>query len=1031
MWGYNSASKRIRLKIPFDDFLLSVSILDLTCFRSPTTLADNHEPVIMSAMRKIPIVCLVAVLMVTSVSYGFDSPKLESKPSKINVNVSAYLAVGSLKFPAWDNEHMPQLRRMPRIKVGTVPIITGTQIWGTSLSRLLTNEGFTNYMARNYPNLKTIEFNESYKQFSQGELVSNNVYYNAVTNNGMMKETAKDLMVDATKEGVDWTIPGLEANYESVSVRPGFENLVDLADVFGSELMRANGQALESVSQGYFPPEGFAEKPVDFSICHPYTSIPVVYAEDQYLDYYFRPLGTITEIEGGQVVTKPGTEHACAIRFKHLDTYADNIPINPGIKGIDDIDINLTVRYTGEYRFDYAVDPPQIAGQANLPEIVSGNGVASMYDTENNQYLVQSLPSLRKLYRWIPHTNPGYSWQRLNIAPAVRKKCFVDSKLWEFSHFRVCYPQVSLEGDHLIVTEEAVDISGVSFDELTMGEIAYFRLTNLPWLDGATSTQYIETVDRPMRVVAVYEPGVLSPRGKDTICESTRLHLHWGVTNEMGKLAEIKRKEWGADWWKNGFPTYYNINVTADDSRKTIEKISPTQSDIIVDGLKPGIEYTWELETWVSDDNGSPSLMDTWTSEPVNTVPLPNLVGHCAQADAITLETEIDNEGDEVWKIVTPYKYRLGSAELQPLNFEARPGARMEPVGLNQLDMVDVNSEDVGGRTSLVARIKVTQFEDKFVKDDEGSNIIHVHFMPQRVKVKGQSVNELYKPIGAQVGGQIEQWWPAADGNLKGSPVRMVTAPLMFKGKKMYRFKEWSWVGKIHAVKASFKNLSTAESIIMLKAYGCQDDPDKPVEPVVYAIYEEIEVDCFGLSIGYSVNWENIDYDYKIPVFPSKGDCPGDDQKYMVGTEVTVGPVPDSLTIDDLKYQFVGWIVGEETYAGLSRVKVTMDSEKRVLANYQPASNRYQLKFYAILGSKRTRLETKIYPQPDRDTLYPAGQKVAVGPVPEKLDDGRYVFSGWSLDGEMQPTSEENSYYFEVVMDGNHRLAAVYELAWK
>lgn len=996
-----------------------------------TLLADKCGYVIIASMRKLTIACLVAVFWITSFAFGYDAPKLESKPSRINVNVSAYLAVGALKFPAWRNDEMPQLSRMPRVKVGMIPIVTGAKIWGTSLSRLLTNEGFTYYMARNYPNLKTIEFSESYKQFSEGELISTNTLYNAITNNGMMKETAKELMASATSEDVDWTIPGAEANYESVSVRPGFENMVNLAEVFGSELMRENGEALESVSQGFFPSEGFTDQPISFSICHPYTSIPVVYAEDQYMDYYFRPLGTITEIEEGRVVTKPGTEHACAVRFKHFDTYPDNIPINPGVKGVDNIDIDMTVRYTGEYRFDYAIDPPQIAGQANLPEIISGNGVASMYDMDNNQHLVQSFPALRKLYRWIPHTNPGYPWQRLNIIPAVRKKCFVDSKLWEFSHFRICYPSPAFEGGHLVVTEESVDVPAITFEEITMGEIAYFRLTNLPWLEDADSTHYIYAVDRPMRIVAVYEPGDLSPRGKDAICESTRLHLSWGVTGEMVKLAEIKRKEWGKDWWKKGFPTYYNITITDGSSIKEIDKVSPTQGVVVVDGLKPGTEYTWELETWVSDDNGSATLMDTWTSDVVKTIPLPSLVGHCAQADAIDLGTEIDDDGREVWRIVTPYKYRLGSAELQPLSFESSPGARMEPIRLNQLDMVDVSSEDVNGRTALVARIKITEFTDSFVKDEQGRNIIHVHFMPQRVKVRGVSVDELHQPIGARVGGQIDQWWPAADGNLQESPVKLVTAPLMFKGKKMYRFKEWNWVGKIHAVKASFKNLITGESVIMVKAFGCQDNPERPVEPVIYAIYEEIEVDCFGLTAGYSVNWVNIDYDYKIPISPGKGDCPGNDRKYMAGTEVAIGPVPASINVGDLDYQFVGWIVGDETYAGLSKIKVTMDSDKRVLANYQPASNRYELKFYAILGSKRSRLETKIYPEPDRDMLYPAGETVVVGPVPEKLDDGRYIFTGWSLDGELQPTPEESPNYFKVIMDGNHRLAAVYELAWK
>ena len=980
-------------------------------------------------MRKLAIVTLIIVFLFGMSVDGFELVHFVSKPSRVHVNVDASLVLGRLKYPAWGNEEIPHLSRMPRVKVGLVPVVIGTEIWGTNISRLLTNEGFTEFIARNYPNLKTIEFGEQYEQFRGGEMVTTSKLYNALTNTGVEKEKAGELASRAFVEGVNWTIPATEDNFESVSIFPGFENRSSLGEYFTDELKRKNGEALGSISQGYFPSEGFATEPLSFTICHPYTTIPVVYAEDQYMDYFFRPIGTIIEKQGGTIISKPGSESACAVRFKYEDTVVENIPIKHGRDSVDDVTINLNVRYSGEYRFDFAIDPPQIGGQANLPLVSTDYGSASMYDIDNNQHFVQSFPSLRRFYKWMPHSDPGYTTQRLLITPAVRTKCFHESRLWELSHFTVFYPVSKLEDGHVIMSEESVDVMPESFEEISMGEIAYFKFTNLPWLEDKENTHYIYAVDRPMRIVAVYEPGDFTPRGKGVVAESTRLTLNWAVTNEMKKLAELKRKEWGENWWSKSFPTYYTITIKGEGFEKKIKKINPLQGILIVEGLEPGTEYTWELATWVSDDNGSSTLMDTWVSEIVKTIPLPELIGHCAKADAIKLETEIDDEGDEVWKIITPFKYRLGSAELQPMNFEASPGARMTPIHLNLLDMVEVTSE-VSPKHVLIARIKITEFADNFEKNEKDQNIIHVFFRPIRVKVKGIAVDELYQPIGAGVGGQIGQWWPAADSLLVESPIKLVSAPLMYKGKNMYRFKEWRWNGKIHATKSPFKDLINGTNIIMIKAFGCQDDPEKPVELVMYAVYEVVEVDCFAVSVDFTVNWNIVDQKYKIPISPGVGDCPGNNKQYMAGTKVSIGPVPDKIKVDELEYKFVGWIVGNQTYTGISRLTVIMDSDKRILANYQPSDSRYKLTFYAILGSKRIKLNTKIFPGTDRDGLFIAGETVQIGPVPLNLNKGEYVFSGWSVDGVLQPPSE-NFNSFQLVMDGHHRVAAVYELALK
>ncbi|MEZ4813512.1 MAG: hypothetical protein R2883_08620 [Caldisericia bacterium] len=656
-------------------------------------------------MKKIIVFLLVVMLlfMGSGVS-GFEYANFISKPTRFHVKVNSSLAVGRISFDAWDNPEMPQLQRMPRVKVGFAPIVNGTEVWGTNLSRLLTNDGFSDYIARNYPNLKTIEFGEQYEQFMGGELITTSKMYNAITNTGMSKATAEQLAFEAVESEVDWTIPGTEDNFEKIDVYPGYENRVNLGDIFGSELDRKNGRALTAISQGFIPDYGVAEKPLDFTICNPYTSIPVVYAEDQYMDFFFRPIGTIFEQDGGTVISKPSTETACFVKFKYHDTTVKNIPFTKSDDGIDEAEIDLNVRYTGEYRFDFAVDPPQIGGQANLPLVSTGIGEASMFDGDGNQHLVQSFPSLRRFYGWLPHTDPGYTNQRLLITPAVRKKCFYESRLWELSHFKIFYPVARFEDGLQIVTEESVDISPIFFEEISMGEVGYFKFTNLPWLEGNENTHYIYSVDRPMRIVAIYEPGDLTPRGKDVRVESTRITLNWAVTNEMKKLAEIKKREWGDNWWEKHFPTFYTIKVTGENGfNKTFKKINPLTDTLIIEELEPGNEYSWELETWVSDDNGSSSLMNTWTSDKIRTIPLPKLVGHCAKADAIKLETEVNDEGFEVWKIITPMKYKLGSAELQPMSFEARPSARMSPVRLNQLDMVDVSSE-VSGATNLIAQ---------------------------------------------------------------------------------------------------------------------------------------------------------------------------------------------------------------------------------------------------------------------------------------------------------------------------------------
>jgi uncharacterized repeat protein (TIGR02543 family) len=216
-------------------------------------------------------------------------------------------------------------------------------------------------------------------------------------------------------------------------------------------------------------------------------------------------------------------------------------------------------------------------------------------------------------------------------------------------------------------------------------------------------------------------------------------------------------------------------------------------------------------------------------------------------------------------------------------------------------------------------------------------------------------------------------------------------------------------------------------SILVCKANGCQPDPEKPLDPKFYAQYEEIPVDCFAVGVGFTVNWKPIAIKGKIPMSPEP-DCPGDGGKYMAGTKVTIGPAPETVTVEGTNYTFVGWIVGQQAYPGLKKVTVTMNGGVTVYANYQPSGGRFQLSWYADIDGRRTKLDIKVFPKPDADGFYPAGTMIKIGPVPLSLDNGKYVLTGWAIDGKLDPKSATST-SMEMMMDDNHRVALIYELS--
>ncbi|HPV86733.1 MAG TPA: hypothetical protein PLC49_04020, partial [Caldisericia bacterium] len=87
----------------------------------------------------------------------------------------------------------------------------------------------------------------------------------------------------------------------------------------------------------------------------------------------------------------------------------------------------------------------------------------------------------------------------------------------------------------------------------------------------------------------------------------------------------------------------------------------------------------------------------------------------------------------------------------------------------------------------------------------------------------------------------------------------------------------------------------------------------------------------------------------------------------------------------------------------------------------------YELFFFADADGRRIDLRLGINPPPDKDGLYKAGTVVTVGPAPLELDDGKYSFAGWALDGNIVGVdSRTNS--IQVTMDKAHRLICLYKL---
>lgn len=971
-------------------------------------------------------ICLSCIILV-----GFSFPvnpqvlSIVSVPTRLHFELDAYCSIGKLDHHAFANEEFPQFSSFPRFKVALVPVATDTRLNGTNLKRLVNVKDFADYISFHAPNLKLVQLGESYTYYQNGQPVNTGKLYNALTvSSDDPKSIRERIEATLSNKKVNWTMPAAERSYYDVKVFASPDPPFSVGELASDKKGLASGAFLDQLSQGYFPESGFARENVKFNTCQPYTVVPVIVAQDNFLDFMFRPIGTVFEEVGGEYVQKPSSESACAIKSIFHDIVFDQTSSSMGFDGVMDMTINTKLRYKNEFRFDYSVDPPEIAGLSALPLATSNNGVSSMFEQSGKNHLIQGFMSLGKLYRWMPQTDPAYPNQKLLIKPAVRDRVLAEGTYWELSKFRVHFSDAALVDGKVEITERFVDISPIKFDEISQGRFAYFTFTNNPLLEGVDSTFFIEKIDRPFRIEAVYEPGRLGARGKENVAESTRLKLFWSATPQMKDLAKRKIQEYGENWWKKAFPTHYKIVVKGPDGQKTFDKINPVQESMVVEGLKPGAEYSWELQTWVSDAEGSPQLVETWKSDFVKTRPLPLLVGHCGQTSIIKVKTVVDADGDEVWVISAPMAYELGMTKLQPLYFMARPTSfgQFEKL-LKSKSYYTVVEKD--GQNYLRAYIKVTAFSDSYEKDDHGRNIIHLEFQPVEVRVDGEAVDEFMQPIGKSLGGHSGTWWPARDGPSTSS-LRVVEAPLLVKTNKFYRFRKWTWVGPVYALRSPIEDAEKGVAVLFANVDGCQANPDKYVKPKIYAVYDTVPVDCFTVTSDFAINWKPVAYSGKIPIKP-EGDCPGNSSAYMAGTQVSIGPAPKEIVIGELKYKFVGWIIGENSIPGKEVLTINVDKSYNVLANYQPASDRYELFFLADADGRRIDLRLSINPPPDKDGLYKAGTVVTVGPAPLELDDGKYSFAGWALDGDIVGTDfRTNS--IQVTMDKNHRLICLYKL---
>ncbi len=980
----------------------------------------------MRAKRALLLALLVVVFLAPGVSVGQFEAGFVSMPTRLHVKATAFCSVGGLDTLAYANEEFPQFSAVPRFKVALVPFVTGTQVFGASLLRLASYKNLTDFLKFYSPNLHFVQIGEDYKFFSSGLLQSQGKLYSSLAPAGIGAGEAKLKIQDALKlPKVNWTMGASETNFEQVDVFAAPQDEKNLRVILSDAKSFATGDALSNISQGFFPQTGYAQSDLAFSVCHPYTVIPTVYAQDNFFDFKFRPIGATFEQQNSEYVQVPSSELACSVKSHFVGAEVGNVSMFDGLDGVRDVSVDFKVRYQNEFRFDYLVDPPEISGSANLPLVTMNSGISNFFDEAGSEHKAQGLVSLSRFYKWIRQTDTGYSNQKVFLRPAVYDRVTHESKYWELSHFKVTYPEFSFDGDRLAVEEKSVDIEPIRFEEISLGRIAYFNFTNMPLQEGKPSTFFTPQIDRPCRVEAVYEPGELSARGKTAVAESTRLKLNWGVTPQMKDMADRKHREYGDNWWKKGFPTFYNV-VVKGDAQKKVERIDPTKDSVIVDGLKPGGAYTWELSTWVSDSNGSAVLQNTWQSGPVKTTPLPKVQGICGQTSAIQVSTAVDEDGDEVWKVRAPMNYELSGTKLEPTAFLASAFGQNQPRLLLNSKMVKIGKEK-DGITYYFGLFKILQFHDAFVRDDTGANVIFLDFKPKEVRVEGEAVDELMRPIGRQLGGQIGNWWPAVDGTFTGSPIRFVEAPMIIKSNKYYRFKAWRWVGQIFAARMPFEDMDRGMAVLAVTVKGCQPDTNHPVTPKIYAVYEDVPVECFTVQADFAVNWKQVPYSGKIPIAPEP-DCPGKPNLYMLGSTVTIGPAPKQITVKDLTYKFVGWIIGETTIPLKDKIITTVDKAYTVYANYQPASNRFQIYFTGDADGRRINLDLKFNPKPDVDGFYNAGTVVRIGPVPKELDGGKYYFIGWALDGVVISYDDKTD-LIEVMMDKDHKVVALYRLS--
>lgn len=973
-------------------------------------------------VKKIAIIACLCLLLTGLGTPQIEMPSITSTPSRMHFSINAYCSVGQLDIPAWGNRDYPLFDAVPRVKAAMIALVPGTTMYGSGLAKLLNPKSFMDFMRYYSSNLHLVSVSEQYNFFGDGQAKTAGYTYNAITNAGITPEQAKqNIEKNLVASKADWTMPGTFRNFDSVKVFTS-SNPLNLRDILWDQKSTANGQALEKLAQTMMPTYGWLDSKADIEMTQPYLTIPVAHAQDQYLDFMMRPVGTNFDDNG---TSSTSSEAVTYVRSKVASIDPSNIRVSEGFDGVKDITADLKVRYKNEFRFQCEVDPPNLAGVTMLPTSPTNLGVTTMYATEGTIHKVQSTKTIDTLYKWLPQTDVG-TGQDLFMVPAVRERVLDDRTYWQLTTFRLFYPDASYDENGVrTVEEKSVDVDPVRFEEISGEHVAYINVTNMPWLEEAKNTAFIEKIDRPFRLVAVYEPSDIAPRGTGVVAGSTRMRLMWNVTSQMKELARKKAQEQGENWWKGSFPTYYTVNIKGDVTKK-IEKINPLDESVIVDGLKPGGKYFWELETWVSDEWGSSGLKNTWQSEVVKTKPLPSLIGVCVQTSAIKIDTEVEQNGDEDWVITVPTVYELGNVKLKPLRFSALDRTKNKTVALTGAAGVAITDEMVNNKKVIKCRINVAKVPDIYQKNTFDQIVVYVEFQPLQIKVFGDCV-DTYGTVIGQVSGTAGTWWPAADGPGVENPLRTVEAPLLIKGNKLWRFVKWNWVGAIVATKMPYVDGARGVSVLVVKASGCQPDPDKPLIPKFYAQYEEIPVECFALGVGFAVDWKPVANKGVISVSPDP-DCPGDNKKYMAGTKVSVGPAPEVITVDGNNYKFVGWIIGDQAYPGQVTVSVTMDKAYSVYANYQASSGKFQLSWYADVDGRRTKLDFRVSPLPDRDGFYESGTMVQLGPVPLTLDNGKYVLAGWAVDGEMKENSSLNS-TLDLMMDANHRVALIYSLS--